>query len=645
MYGPSLRPENQGVPKPKSIKEVPSYIGKVIKGFFSRFFYIFKLVWETSPFILLIMLFVAIFNGVFPVFGAYVTAQLLNELVSAFNIAQPLVGTMDAMAIMQQVSSQVNVVFWIAMEFVYIVTKSIISTIYNATVSISGEKVANHIKVKIITKAKNIDVSQFDLPEFYEKFENASREASFRPIQIISSTFTVISSIISMVSFVTVLAMLSPFAPLLIILFALPAAIVKFVYSRKNFLYVRRRSKERRHMEYFSQIMTHKDLVKEVRIFNLSDTFIGKFKKTFEIYFKGLKRLVLQENAWHVFISVVTALVNSALFLYVAFQVCSGKLQVGDYSFYSGSLSAIIACVSSIVTTTATIYQGTLFIDNMIEFNKLEAKIVPIQSPPLPVKRHTPHTIEFKNVCFSYPGSDKLVLNDVSFKLEAGSTTVLVGLNGAGKTTIIKLLTRLYDPTSGEILLDGEDIRKYDLNQLYECFGTIFQDFGRYAVSAEENIYYGDIKREPTEDEIRLAAKQSGASDFIEKLPKQYKTPLMKYFEDDGTELSIGQWQKLSVARAFYSDSDIMILDEPTASLDAIAEQQIFNQFAELTKGKTSIFVSHRLSSATTADNIIVLEYGKVVEQGSHKELMSKGGAYYELFSTQAKRYIDNIEE
>ena len=269
---------------------------------------------------------------------------------------------------------------------------------------------------------------------------------------------------------------------------------------------------------------------------------------------------------------------------------------------------------------------------------------MPIQNPPLEVKRHIAHTIEFKDVCFSYPGNDRLVLKNVSFVLEPGTTTVLVGLNGAGKTTVIKLLTRLYDPTSGVILLDGVDIRKYDLNQLYEIYGTIFQDFGKYAVSAKENIYYGDINHDAEMDRIISSARRSGASDYIEKLPRQYDTPLMKYFEDDGTELSIGQWQKLSVARAFYSDSDIMILDEPTASLDALAEQHIFQQFEELTQGKTSVFVSHRLSSATTADKIIVLEYGKVVEQGTHRELMKLEGKYFELFSTQAKRYLDENE-
>ena len=640
MYGPPPRPRmnEDGIPKPKKLKEIPSYVGKVISGFFSRYIYIFKLVWETSPIILFVMSLSAIFNGVFPVLGAYLTAQLLESISQAYNVSHGLIADIT------QQEALNTIVFWVIIQLAYFVLKSIVDTLYNTVISISGEKVSNHIKVKIITKAKGIDISQFDLPEFYEKFENASREASFRPIQIISSTFTMISSIISMVSFIVTLFALSPFAPLIIIVFSLPAAIIKFVYGRKNFLYIRRRSRERRHMEYYSQLMTNKDIVKEVRIFNLSDTFISKFKQTFAIYFKGLKKLVLQENAWHIAISIVTAAVNSALFLFVGYQVWQGNLRLADYSFYSGSLTSIISCVGSIVGATATIYQGTLFIDNMIEFNKLEAKIVPCQSPALEVKRHIAHTIEFRDVCFSYPGSSKLVLKNVSFTLKPGSTTVLVGLNGAGKTTIIKLLTRLYDPTSGVILLDGEDIRKYDLNQLYEMYGTIFQDFGKYAVSAKENIYYGDINSEIDDEKIESSAESSGADVFINKLSRKYDTPLMKYFEDDGVELSIGQWQKLSVARAFYSDSDIMILDEPTASLDALAEQQIFQQFEKLTEGKTSIFVSHRLSSATTADNIIVLEYGQVVEEGTHKELMQLGGKYYELFSTQAKRYIDESD-
>lgn len=643
MFGPPpLKAFNDSIKKPTSIKEVPSYIKKLVCGFFSRYAYIFSLVWETSPLITVSMVFSAIFNGVFPVAGAFITAGLLNEIVNAFNISRELAASLAGSELALQVLDQTKILLYIGLQFGYLVLSSVVSTVYNAIISISGEKVANHIKLKIISKAKEIDVAQFDLPEFYEKFENANREAGFRPIQILSATFDVVSNIISVVSFVVVLAGLSIWAPFAVLLLALPAAIVRMIYSKKNFLYMRKRSKERRHMEYYSQVLTNKDLVKEVRILNLSDTFIDKFKKTFKKYYKGLKSLVIHENIWHTIISLISALVNSALFVFIAYKVCIGDLLVGDFSLYSGSLKSIISCVGSVVASTATIYQGTLFIDNMIDFTKVPSRIVPTVNPPLEVNRHIPHTIEFKNVSFSYPGSKKSVIKNVSFKLEGGTTCVLVGLNGAGKTTLIKLLTRLYDPTDGVILLDGRDIREYDLKELYATFGIIFQDFGKYAVNVDENIYFGDIDKGFNEYDVINAAKQSGASDFIEKLPKQYSTPLMKYFEDDGVELSIGQWQKLSVARAFYSDSDILILDEPTASLDAIAEQQIFNQFDELRKDKTTIFVSHRLSSATTADIILVIENGEIVERGNHRSLMNLGGKYYELFSTQAKRYAEN---
>ena len=628
MYGPPPRKmPTDNIPKPKSIKEIPSYLLKLIKGFFSRYIYIFKLVWETSPLILFTMAFTAIFNGVVPVLGAYITAELINALVDAYN-------GLDA-----------NIAQWILLQLAYLLFQGIVSTISNAIIHISGEKVANHIKVKIITKAKDIDLAQFDMPEFYEKFENASREAGFRPIQILSATFSMVSNLITAISFVVVLATLSPFAPLLIVLFALPGAVVRVIYSRKNFHYMRRHSKERRQMDYYSQIMTNKDLVKEVRIFNLSDIFIDKFKNTFKKYYKGLKNLVIRENAWHIIITIGSALVNIALFFYVASQVKPGGLEVGDFSLYSNALNSIISCVGTLVSTTATIYQGTLFIDNMISFEKVKSEIVPLTYPGEHVEKNVAHTIEFKNVYFSYPGTSKYVLKDINFKLEGGETAVLVGLNGAGKTTLIKLLTRLYDPTEGVILLDGKDIRIYDTKELYSIYGIIFQDFGKYALSVNENISFGDAGAEANEERILESARKSGADDFIKELPNKYSTSLMKYFEEDGTELSIGQWQKLSVARAFYSNSDILILDEPTASLDALAEQQIFNQFDTLSENKTTIFVSHRLSSATRADKIIVLEHGSIVEMGNHNELMELKGKYHHLFSTQAERYIQSSKE
>jgi ABC-type multidrug transport system fused ATPase/permease subunit len=395
-------------------------------------------------------------------------------------------------------------------------------------------------------------------------------------------------------------------------------------------------------LNYYSSLMTDKDMVKEIRIFGLSDAFIERHQKVFHKYFKGLKKLFLSEGFWHIAISLITTAVNCLLFIFIAKGVTTGDYQIGDYSLYTGALTSIAGSIGSLIATTASIYEGTLFIDNMITFMNEKKTIVSTLPEPRKLERGIGHRFEFKNVSFRYPGTRRDVIRNVNLVIEPGSTVVLVGLNGAGKTTLIKLLTRLYDPTEGVILLDGHDIREYAVEDLYAAFGIIFQDFGKYAVSVKENILFGQLSKEVKEEEIRRAAAQSNCTDFIEALPHGFDTALMRYFEPDGIELSIGQWQKLSIARAFYSDTDILILDEPTASLDAIAEQEIYRQFDELRCERTTIFVSHRLSSATTADAIVVLQNGQVVEVGTHKELMAAGKQYCELFSAQAERYIES---
>ena len=634
--------DKQRIPKPKNIKEVPGYLKKIISGFFYRLFYIFRLVWETGPWILFVMVFMAIFNGVMPVVSALITANILNSLVSAYNTLEfglPLAAQLSAMLENEACRS---IVFWLVIQLAYTFIHSLVSNIDTILSRIYGELVVNHIKLKIMNKAKTVDLSDFDTVEFYEKLENANREAGSRPIYILNATFRIFSTCISMVSFIAVLWAVSPLAPLLITLLAIPSAIISFIYRRKNAMYIRHRSKERRTMNYYSGLLTNKNMVKEVRLYNLSDLFIDRYNVTFKKYFAGLRRLFIAEGFWHIGLTVVNAIVNCSLFIYIALQVCNGSQEIGNYSLYVSALNHIAGGVATLISTTAAIYEGTLFIDNMIGFMNSKSKIVPILDEPLKINRHAPHTIEFKNVSFRYPGVDRDVIKNVSFIINPGDTVVLVGLNGAGKTTLIKLLTRLYDPTEGEILLDGHNIKEYDVKDLYGMFGIIFQDFGQYAVSVTENIAFGEIEKEIKRENIEAAALHSNADTFISKLPDGYDTPLMRIFEENGIELSGGQWQKLSIARAFYSDSDIIILDEPTASLDPMAEQEIFNHFDELREDKTTVFVSHRLSSATTADKIFVLEYGELIEEGSHSELMKKHGRYYEMFSTQARRYIES---
>lgn len=622
------------VPPPKSVKEVPKYLWTVVSTFFSRLFYIYKLVWEADKKVMFGMALITALQGVLPVIGALISKELLNSLANAYTTAQS--GTYIAFN---------GILLLLVLYFSYTFISGVVTRVSSMITRISGQLVSNHIQMKILSKAKEVDLACYDRPEFYEKMENANREASVRPIEILNSTFNILSTLISTLSFVVLLITVSWWAPLLMVAVSIPSTVVSFIYRRKYASYMWMRSKERREMRYYSDTMVNKDLVKEIHIFNLFDTFIAKYKDAFARHFKGLKKIILQEGFWGIAASLVGTLANIFLFLFIAYGVVMGKTEIGNYSLYTGALSSISSGVAAIISSTAAIYEGTLFINNLISFMKERKTIVPIIDKPLKVNRNAEHLIEFDHVSFSYPGSSRKVLDDICLTINPAETLAIVGLNGAGKTTLIKLLTRLYDPTEGRILLDGEDIRKYELSELYDTFGIIFQDFGKYAMTVSENISLGNIKKGIVEQDVKYAAKQSNAADYIESLPKQYDTPLMRYFESDGTELSIGQWQKLAIARAFYSDSDILILDEPTASLDPMAEQEIFNEFNQLRKDKTTVFISHRLSSATTADKIIVIEYGKIIETGNHRELMDKGGKYFELFSTQAKHYVEKDKD
>ncbi|MBR7111879.1 MAG: ABC transporter ATP-binding protein [Clostridia bacterium] len=478
-------------------------------------------------------------------------------------------------------------------------------------------------------------------PPFTKSWKNANREAGNRPIHILSSTFSVISTVISLAGYIIILFSALPLAALAIAVAAVPSAVVNFIYRRKSFAYMRFRSIDRRQMNYYSELTVNKDLAKEIRMYNLGGELTSRYNSVFDKYYKGLKSLIVRENVWQIAFAVLSSLLSCFFFAYIALGVFEGKYLIGDYSLYTGALTSISGSVTALITTSATIYEGTLFIDNLLSFLREKNHVVTRVKDPLVPDFGKAHTIEFRGVSFAYPGTEKPVIDRVDLTIKAGETVALVGLNGAGKTTLIKLLTRLYDPTEGEIYLDGHDLRDYDLTELRRLFGIVFQDFGKYAFTVRENIRLGALHREEREGDITHAATRAGADAFIDRLDNGYNTNLMRYFDRNGTELSGGQWQKLCLARAFYSNADIIILDEPTASLDPIAEQEVFRRFDELRGEKTTVFVSHRLSSATIASKIVVLENGHVEEEGTHRELMDQNGKYAELFRIQAERYLE----
>lgn len=625
----------QRVAPPKSVRDLPRYLGELFGGFFARLCYVFRLVWKSGPIFLFLMTFVALFNGLMPLAGALISKEILNRLQDV--ITEKALGTVFDI---QSFWGSMVLLLLIAF-FVYKILNKIVGRLSHAVTRMAGERVVRYVKLQIMDKAQSLDLSAFDLPAFYEKLENANREAGVRPVSILNSTFEVISAAISLVGYVVILAGALPLAAVAIAVAAIPSAVVNFVYRRKNVAYMRGRSIDRRQMNYYADLTVNKDMAKEIRMYDLGGELESRYDSVFSRYYKGLKRLIVRENVWQVVFAVISAMLNCFFFALIAYGVYQGKFKIGDYSLYTGALTSIAAGVTTLITTSATIYEGTLFVDNLLSFLHEEPTVIPRAAVP-EHPAHGAHTIELRNVSFTYPAATKPVLDHVNLTFRPGETVALVGINGAGKTTLIKLLTRLYDPTEGEILLDGRDLRDYDVKELRRLFGVVFQDFGKYAATAEENIRFGNLQRNAGKEAVMEAARHAGADVFIDKLQKGYDTQLMRFFDREGAELSGGQWQKLSIARAFYSDADILILDEPTASLDPLAEQEVFRQFDELREGKTTVFVSHRLSSATVASKIVVLENGRVAEEGTHRELMEKDGIYALLFRTQAKRYLEN---
>lgn len=494
----------------------------------------------------------------------------------------------------------------------------------------------NKINVMILEKALTLELAHFEDAEYYDKLVRARREASSRPLSLVTKTFDLLRNVISLVAIGAFLFQFSPWAVLLLSLAGVPAFIAEAKFSGEAFRVNKRRSAERRMQIYLEMVLTREDGVKEVKLLQLGKLFLQRYVDIFLDMYREDRSLVLRRGVWGYGLGILASAAFYFAYGWVGFAAIAGAITIGQMTMYIAQFRLGQGSVTSSLTAVNGMYEDNLYLSNLTEYLDHE---VPELSGSLHAGPKPEDGIRFDNVSFYYPGSDVPALDSVSLHITPGESLAIVGENGSGKTTLIKLLTRLYTPTHGVISLEGLPLQEWDIDTLRKKIGVIFQDFARYQLIVGENIGIGDADNLTAEDEIKEAAQKGMADAFISDLPSGYQTQLGTWFKD-GKELSGGQWQKVALSRAFMrSKADILILDEPTAAIDAKAEADIFAHFAELTANRISIIISHRFSTVRRADHIIVLEKSRIIEQGSHDELLALSGHYATLFKLQAEGY------
>jgi len=502
--------------------------------------------------------------------------------------------------------------------------------------SILRALLGNKINVMILEKALTLELGHFEDSEYYDKLVRARREASSRPLSLIVKTFDLFRDVITLVTIGIFLFQFSAWASILLLIAGVPAFAAENKFSGEAFRNQRRRSAERRLQIYLEMVLTREDGVKEVKLFQLGKHFLKRYIEIFNRIYREDKSLVLRRTAWGYIFGLLASLSFYFAYGWVGFSAILGVITIGQMTMYIAQFRIGQNAVTSSLTAINGMYEDNLYLSNLDEYMTHEVPELSGTKAYGPIRGDG---VRFEDVSFIYPGSAKPALDKISIHIKPGESLAIVGENGSGKTTLIKLLTRLYKPTSGRIFLEGLDIEEWDIDVLRKKVGVIFQDFNRYQLVVGENIGIGDIKDTDDLERVQEAAQKGMADSFIKDLPDAYSTQLGAWFKN-GRELSGGQWQKIALSRAFMRKSaDILVLDEPTAAIDAKAEAEIFAHFRELTKNRISIIISHRFSTVRMADHIIVFEKGRVVEEGSHPELIEKQGIYENLFELQAQGY------
>lgn len=581
----------------------------------------FRMIWRTSPLLTLSNILLRVFKAAIPVGQLYVGKLIIDEVIRLISEPQK---NFDSLW------------WWLGLELGLAVLSEVLNRLISLTDALLGDLYANHSSIELMHKASSLDLSMFEDSEFYDKLERARRQTTGRVV-LMSMVLSQLQDLITIIFLGIGLVAFEPWLILILVVAVFPSFLSEAYFSRSSYSLVRSWTPQRRELDYLRYIGASVETAKEIKVFSLDDFLTGRFGRIANEYYQANKKLAIKRTIWGTLLQIGSVAAYYGAYLLIIIRTVAGSLSVGDMTFLSGSFNRLQNQLQNLLSTFTRITESALYLQDYFDFLAINP-LIKDNADAIDTPDKIIEGIRFENVGFQYPGTDIWAVRRVSFLLLAGEKLALVGENGAGKTTLVKLLARMYDPVEGRISIDGIDIRKFKIESYRKMIGVIFQDYVRFSFTASENVAVGQIEQAQNQTQVLTAAEKSLADPVIRKLPGGYNQMLGKRFAE-GVDLSGGEWQKIALARAYMRDAQIVILDEPTAALDARAEYEVFKRFSELTSGKTAVIISHRFSTVRMADRILVLKNGEMLEIGTHKELLENKGLYAELFNLQAQGY------
>jgi ATP-binding cassette subfamily B protein len=642
--GLELPPEEE---TPKDLRSRWRSLKQSVTGTSAALPRVLRLVWDASPATTLGLFVATVVAGVIPAGAAETSKLLINAVVKGiiihnthipdrvtFHDLDPTISLPFQSPVFTALSA---IVFIAIVQLALFAITALLGTIRNITQQLLQNAVAMRIQLMVMEKAASLDLSFYEDPASYDLLRRAQTDSINRPVLMISTAFGLLQTLLTFITMIALLLRVSPLLALLALVSPIPAFIADTRYGWRGYNIARWGSRLLRRMTYLVSLVTTDSYAKEVKLFGLGGYFIERYRLIAQAYYGSQRSQVARRYTIGFAWGNLSTIATSLTYLYVALQAIVGRLTLGDLTLYTAAAQSVQSSIQGILSGFSGMYEHNLYLNNLFELMETKSSM-PVVTTPVKVPKPMSGEIRFENVSFAYLGAEKNALTDLSFTVRPGETLAVVGRNGAGKTTLFKLICRLYDPTEGRVLIDGIDIRDLDPTDLRAQVGAMFQDYVTYQATASENIGLGKVSDITDREEIEIASKQAGADELIAGLPQGYDTALGKWF-DFGVNLSGGEWQKVALARAFMRDAKILLLDEPTSALDAQAEYDLFERLRTLTKGRTAVYISHRFSTVRRADRIIFLEQGKLVEEGTHEDLMRLDGRYARLFRMQASAY------